>query len=297
MKILNYFKSSNLEPSLKASWLIGLIISIVSYVFILISDGIMRTPLLNSSGLNEFLNLYQFPIKTLTATVVLFGLWLTIERMKQTEEQTNAITDNNRFNNFYKHRDDFINFYKTSLYYRLTLLYTKKVTIIDESDAYFYPIYSIYYYSSYHNFQPTRNSNIIKNEIALLDKMKTSLLNILNRDLLDNDITDIKEVFELSNFILSVVTGDGFMMSEFKEYKKNYIKDNNTKPSGNEINKVVLLIPLYWRYIFLLELMAFDGTDVSRFECQHFESNYSRFCIEYNLINKNGFRTKRINVD
>lgn len=87
------------------------LLSTVIFFFFIIVDKFSQIQLdFSQEGFTFFFDLFDFPVKLLTAGAVLFGLWLTIERMKQTEKQIDSIVSNNRFNNFYKHKEEFVNF-------------------------------------------------------------------------------------------------------------------------------------------------------------------------------------------
>ncbi|MFZ1291996.1 MAG: hypothetical protein WAR79_18005 [Melioribacteraceae bacterium] len=214
--------------------------------------------------------------------------------MKQTNEQIQIISDNNKFNNFYKHREDFIDFYKSTAYYRFSIVENDKTEVINDKNPFFYPIYSSYYYPSYHTFQPKRNSAIIDQEKRFLIFLSNSLLNCQNYSLLSIIKEDIKPIFEASNFINSIVAGDSFMSSEIKQFKAidKAIFEASPKQTSESISIISLIIPIYWRYIFLLDLISFDGEEITEKKCEAFEDNYSQLCMNYDLIDKYGNRFK-----
>ncbi len=84
-------------------------VSLLSFLWTLItSSRIYFDP--SSTGLKEFISYYQPQIALAGVGIALFALWITSERMKQTKEQIDVMSDNNKFNNFYKHREEFIKY-------------------------------------------------------------------------------------------------------------------------------------------------------------------------------------------
>lgn len=100
----------NYSMILEMLWILGIICSLILFLYLSFFQTSAYSFDPSTKGFSVFLKIYEFPIKLATASVVLFGLWLTIERMKQTDKQIESIVSNNRFNNFYKHREEFIKF-------------------------------------------------------------------------------------------------------------------------------------------------------------------------------------------
>src|SRR3989304_5656772 len=63
---------------------------------------------ISSQGVKQLFEVYSTSIQLGTALLAISALILTIERMRQTRAQIEAIDHNYRFNNFYKHKEEFI---------------------------------------------------------------------------------------------------------------------------------------------------------------------------------------------
>lgn len=270
-------------------FIFSLILSISLIVFIYSTEGSNRAYLPNPKGLKNLLELYSIPINILTVSVVLLGLWLTSERMKQTNDQIQIISDNNKFNNFYKHRENFIDFYKTTRYVELVNEELGENEKLPLDNTYYYPIYAYYFYPSYHKFIPIRNNQIIKAETEFLNTLKESSLNIKEQSLLDSEYVYLESIAKTSDLIKTVGIDDLFISNEIKRFEELYSKlFNNDKETKSKTNTIKLLVPLYWRYCFLIDLISFDGKDSSKIECHEFEDNYTQICLDYDLSDKYG---------
>ena len=79
---------------------------ILSTVFICINQPSLSIQL-NSAGFTNFLKIYSPSLQIGTSAIVFFTLWLTFERMNQTEKQLNLNQENVKFNNYYRHKEEF----------------------------------------------------------------------------------------------------------------------------------------------------------------------------------------------
>lgn len=103
-KLKGYFKSTVLFRTIS---LFLMVVGIISAIFISISIELW-TYRLNTSpeGFDSFLDIFDFPIKAFAGSLALFTIYITLRRMKVSEdqlqtsrEQIQLITEQNRISN------------------------------------------------------------------------------------------------------------------------------------------------------------------------------------------------------
>lgn len=180
-----YFKLSKTFLALS----IGLLVlSITSAICIIVTEFPIK-PSFNHQGFENFITYFTFPLKALTAAFATFAIWLTLERMNQTERQINAIADNNKFNNYNKQMQDFLDYMKD------TPLFTA-IYEIDKTPhrGIIVPLYKIYYAETYETFRPRVKENV-KNAIdKFYLEVANSPLAAQNCDLSKVPIAEIKKI-------------------------------------------------------------------------------------------------------
>ena len=180
-----YFKLSKIFLGLS---IVLLALSITSAICIIIIEFPIK-PSFDHQGFENFTIYFSFPLKALTATFATFAIWLTLERMNQTERQINAIADNNKFNNYNKQLQDFLEYMTdTSLF--------AAIYGIDKTPlrGIIVPLYKIYYAETYETFRP-RVKESVKNEIdKFYLEVANSPLAAQNCDFSKLPITEIKKL-------------------------------------------------------------------------------------------------------
>lgn len=217
-------------------------VSLLSFFWTLItSSRIYFDP--TSEGFKQFINYYQPQIALAGVGMVLFALWITSERMIQTQDQIKSITDNNRYNNFIKHRESFFDFMEENDFLR-------NMARRDSRDSKFFigALYNSFYYSSYHFFEPNINPSIGSYLIIIRDKL-LSYVNDGNVDLNNADINELEGKLSLFRFF-------------------NYddiIEELSEKPIPNllsNLNKrTKIQLMLYYHLKFLSLVWAFEADD------------------------------------
>lgn len=175
---------SRLLVALKKDWFLPLLkitvkifFAITIIVIVLQIFEFSKYPILfNSEGINNFLNYYSISIKFFTALFALIVIWVTLERLSQTdkrllqaEKQMDLISDNNRFNNFIVHKKEFNEFFGNKEYIE-NFEKDEKTS----SDNILSLLYGAIYYDSYKDFVPNVNHQFnqqidkISNEIEKL---------------------------------------------------------------------------------------------------------------------------------
>jgi len=152
MQSKNYYRISRILFYVSVSFICA---SLLSFFWTLItSSRIYFDP--SSTGLKEFISYYQPQIAIAGVGIVLFALWITSERMKQTKDQIDVMADNNKFNNFFKHREKFIGETKVK---RLIKMFSRITSTDSELLAGF--LYQDYYYASHNQFVPRLNETAL----------------------------------------------------------------------------------------------------------------------------------------
>ena len=185
MKPIYYFRISKLF--LVASIALFLL-SLVSAISIIITEYPLKLSL-NNQGFANFVTYFSFTIKSLTATLATFAIWLTLERLSQTERQIDAMMDNNKFNNYTTHRQEFINHLKESSLFEYMSI-AEKVS----PHVFITPLYQTYYSESYLDFRPYMKVSI-KNKIdTFYNKIINSNMSRKDCDLANYSISEIVEI-------------------------------------------------------------------------------------------------------
>ena len=125
----------------------------------------------------EWFTVLDYSIKISAALFALIAVYLTLQKMEQTELTQRIASDNNNFNNFLKHRDEFLRRIKNTFMQHEVIQREIKEQVIDEHlmNLYHFELYS----SSYNNFSPNLNQTA-KNKI-------NNFINSLN-DIISNPL-------------------------------------------------------------------------------------------------------------
>lgn len=177
----------NLSPSILYIFLIILsILLLLSLLGNIVHLGFLPIDLTNQ-GFITFFNLYSSSIKIAGALLAVVTLIITLERMKQTKDQIKLIGDNNKFNNYYKHREEFVKYFSDNDY----IMYIKGEDELDKK-RFINVLYELFYYPSYHEFSPVINNDAEKVINIFMTAVRNSELNKDNFDLLSAE--GIKEI-------------------------------------------------------------------------------------------------------
>lgn len=139
------------------SLVVGLVVfAIISIVYTALESGNVYFNI-KSSGLIAFVKYYQHQLSILGISVILFTVWVTFERMRQTNKQIRIISENNRFTNYNYHREKFVEVLSSDLV--LNMLdrsgYINQKLLVNT-------LYYHFYYDSYKNFSPELNDDAKK---------------------------------------------------------------------------------------------------------------------------------------
>lgn len=155
----------NYPISLKTFSLASLLVFLISFFsWIVIFIKSIHIPLDPSAeGLDEFLRLYSFPIKSFAGFLALITVFATIKRVIITDEQLKVastqlqlVSEQNRLSNFFKYREEFVNHMTSSYFHK----FYSKVHPSKSSKELYYP-YFYELYGSVKDFNATLNPNAL----------------------------------------------------------------------------------------------------------------------------------------
>jgi len=207
---------------------------------------------LDSSGFFNFFEIFNPSFQFGTASVILFTIWLTLERMKQTKEQIDLTRDDVNLNNYYKHRDEFVSFIsKKSIF--TTLKQQRNFDIA----TLLYPVYSYFFNQSYKDFKPSLNSKARKEIDCLIEKVKVSTLNKPDHDLSLVAVDELKELAVLINMTVDsiFIFYSKIDFSMFND-KGKFIEQSDIQEMEE---RFILITTIHCSVSFYEDILAFDG--------------------------------------
>lgn len=249
-----------------------LILTIVFFLFSILLIAKDYWPLsldLSRDGINNFINIFNPSFEIGAVLLALFIIWLTFERMNQTEkrirqtqEQLRISEDNNKFNNYFKHREEFIEYFKTTSFYDYLININANFQITH--------IYKKLYYENYNNFRPALNENS-KNKIDyFLNKVKNSTINRPHFNLSKSQAPELIEIIR-NNF--SYIKD---LFIEVNEREKEIVKEKSESENIFRTNTVCFYInEIYWAVKFFESIKMFDGENI--LSLSNFENNYLKY--------------------
>lgn len=261
-------------------WKTTAVFSLFLFCFIAYSERANIVFALSIQGFVEFERIFDFPIKILTVSFILFGLWLTVERMKQTDQQIESITSNNRFNNFYKHREEFLKKFKEFGFIKSIQNYSqkhmknmvippdKKINIDLKIDDLASRFYEEFYYTKSNKFIDNFNE-VAKNKINQLIKDITALprnyKNEINFEkakatILDNAINNIPGVITSITTYLASLDNVELEYGDFSVSDRNFFTKLNT---------------IYWAAVIIQDVLIYEGT---------YSKEIKEYIFDYNVI-------------
>lgn len=227
---------------------------------------------LTSSGLNNFYNYFGGSIKLGGASLALLTIYVTIVRMRQTniqlkkmqeqldrsKEQIVVSMENNLFNNYYKHKEIFKDYFLKSKYVKF-LEETKNVQVHIVLDN----LYRFYFYKTYREFKPElseESENLIAAYLNYLLKNQTFIKSV--RVVEPNEITQdgielLRQVIHLNH------------LNDLSNYIKNKLHPHDTMYNEfqiklNQNHKVIWVVYLGFFNLFLIELYDFLGLNLDK---------------------------------
>jgi hypothetical protein len=266
MKPLYYNRTSKLFLYLS----FGLFIFSITTAILVLSAEYPMSPSFNSQGFANFINIFSFPLKLLTASLATFVVWLTLERLAQTERQIDAITDNNKFNNYGKHLQDFIDHLKESSLF-VCLYEEEKVTQRGVIAA----VYKLYYAETYRDFKP-HMKEIFRREIdGFLQELRKSKVSEVDCNLENTSIDEIIRISDMASEHVGELI-EPLTQKVVLRIKMRYgILKTQNQQIQSIINRFQRLHKIYWTIAFYRSLLSFDGTIEG--VAGYYYDNYERY--------------------
>lgn len=255
-------------------WLIVIGILIIGVV------ALIETFISSSTGIRFSFENYEGTSKVIAFFIAITAIILAIKRMQQTEEQTDVMTDNIKFNNFHKHRKLFYDHMSQTKVMRRVIDYS------ESKSEHIIPLYyNCYFYESYEKFVPKINNFEFEKIKEFSAKLKSSQFNmpVLSEekelylsDLWKDIIKDIPYVF-LGNAIDHIFEANSDWQKE--------------KGGEGELEKNVMtnILSAYYSYFIIQEILIFVGKDIKILYCPDFIENVKTICkqrrLEHVLVN------------
>lgn len=248
-KLMHHLMEANMEGSKNKRFIpIWLII-----VGILITLGVALTEYYLSSSANSNFSFENFggTFKVLTFFVAIIAIKLTVERMQQTKIQTEAMIDNLKFNNFFKHREEFSSYLSKKRYLQVIASGAKVRT-----ENFIMDLYEFFFYRSYSDFKSTPNEDALLNSKRFITQLTSSILN--------NKLVDLRPLKreEFDNIIPTEI----FNQSSIVAFVNNRIREQNHKfENYNEVVadeqrfKVFCVIQACFACILIYDVLFFCG--------------------------------------
>jgi hypothetical protein len=285
MEVVNWIFGNTLEKQSKRFSYI-LFVFTLFFLFALIVEGMeafVSEFNITSAGLGNLFTYFDSTIKVGATLLILLTIWLTLERIKQTnkqilylEKQINSLTDNNSFNNFYRHKDEFIRALSES---QSINLIAQKSNIRIKTLLYQY--HSFYYGRTYTEFKPNIKESMMVSIESFYERLKKSDVSKRKIALSDLNELDLSTVFDSHNYLFFELT-----RALSKLLEENPMTDPTYKKLG-EIEKLKIdkLAAIYFTHQILIDILEFDGKPLAKYIVSSFLYHYELICIEYGINN------------
>jgi len=215
-----------------------------------------------NTGFSYFFSLFSPTLKFGTAFLAVLTLWLAARKFEQNEKNISIMDDNNRFNNYYKHKTLFVEYFMD----------TQEIKDIDRekiSESHIKYVlnltYSDIYYPSYDKFSPCLNDDAKDSIVEFFQKISKSPLNIDGKYQCDNmDIEFLKDMpnplilKKLNNFA-------AFITQEYIVKVRDYCRGMGYKDDifKQKSNLILTSINLYHKILLSRYLATFDGLEIA----------------------------------
>ena len=234
----------------------------------------------NEEGFKNFFDWFDFPVKLYAACIALLTLAITSMRAFQFDKSLELLSDNNKFNNFYKHREEFIKFMNQVYFFNTSrgpLNQDKRVIIL--------PFYDQYYYKNYKTFQPAVSDNVMNEISTFYNRLK--IIGIENTSLNIIEIDKLREIDYIINNVVKrhiyyFTSTELTIVKDFYSRKGIQIEDNDLK---NETDRVTILTKVFYSIQFYEALMSFDGQEIPK--DFNFKFNYDIYRKNLKYFNQN----------
>jgi len=249
---------------------------VISIIFLLtlyfgIEESLKHESQCDNEGFKNLIIYFNSAIQVGTVLLITLTICFTIYRMNQTKAQIDQMIDNNRFNNYYKHREEFVKFFQDNkLFQKLAEAYgyTLNQLLLE--------YYKIYYYKRDEEFQKRIKPSTLQAIEDFFAIVRISGIDSENDlDLSELDLSDVSKP-------------NGNYMYHYLEIKKlidgfNVLIKTNLNMSDYQILIFSELLDIYYNYLIILDILSFDGQPLSKYGLSLFSYNLRNLCKKFNL--------------
>lgn len=228
----------------------------------------------SNEGFKSLFNIYSSSIQLGAAFLGVMALTLALERLRQTKDQIEVMSDNNKFNNFHKHQKLFYDHMSKTNVIKRVIHYS------DWKPNHFISLYyNVYFYKKHENFRSKINDIGFKEIRTFNSELKSSRFNI--------SILSEKEGLNLSDFWEDKIKDipAGFLGNAINYIFRLYPDWQKEKDGEGELEKVVMtnILSIYYTYFIFQEILIFGGEDIKFFSFPLFIKNVKTICKQRNL--------------
>lgn len=183
------------------SLVVGLVVfAIISIVYTALESGNVYFDI-KSSGLVAFVKYYQHQLSILGISVLLFTVWVTFERMRQTNKQIRIISENNRFTNYNYHQEKFVE----DLSSDPVINELHRAGRMDQ-ELLIKRLYYHFYYETYSNFSPELNDDAIQQKEFISTLIQSFIRDHIVEftDVDRNILLNVNKIFDNSKYAVLI---------------------------------------------------------------------------------------------
>ena len=216
----------------------------------------------STAGVDNFLNLYDNTIKSLVAFLAILTLYIASKKLNTSIEQTEAVFENNKFNNYFKHKEYFFDHLSKST---IVTKFSKTSQIPPYYSLAF--TYNYFYKSDYKLFVPEIKSSahaVIEDYQNAMDE----LIEDWEKQIVSPAQLEIKIIEDLFDEHKSIIEEQiKFLISDklddIRKYWRNEISQGNKYPldpdqASYEFEQLAIF---YWTISFFNDVLLFDSSE------------------------------------
>lgn len=240
-------------------------------------------PMFTNHGFTNLFDSYGVTFTILGFAAFLFTLWLTLERMeqterrlttseklyKQTQKQIDVMSDNNKFNNFFKHREEFLKYF-------IQKKYIKSIAIDADTspEGMLIQFYDFFFYKSYNDFKPSINDDVLARTYKFIEHIGSSELNKKEKDFCEINNDEIEKLFKILDFRSPSIS---LYINKKINLKNPYSKDLNgnlIQPQKDKFGKISMI---YFTYYISKDILLFSSDYEEKVSLENFADNYEKY--------------------
>jgi len=239
----------------------------LGYVLIL-DTGNFNNYKYSKDGVSYAFENYKNSIAVGTAFLAILAIYLTMRRLSQTQTQLQVVGANNQFNNFYKHREEFIKSFLKKPYITSLALAAGR-----SNEEFIINCHGLYFGTNYYSFDASIKSDRMKEmQIAFRELENISMPSNNFEEIISKGKFKISEGISLSHLNET----NNFLTKKHEEYKPKFAKWEDT------LDTLRALCNLYYDCKIKLQILNFSGEEHKVSLPADFIKNFETF------LNKSG---------